>query len=134
MDHHQGLVLARKAKKAAASGDEDSIRDMWAHVERLFATELEPHFQIEEIYIAPVLEKHGETGLVRQLDEEHKAIRRALMPQSGRTAAGLDNFGVLLEQHIRFEEREFFETAQTCMNPDELQAVAEASNAARAET
>jgi hemerythrin-like domain-containing protein len=131
MDHHQGLVFARKVKRAAASGNEDKIRDMWNNVEISYQTELEPHFQIEERYIAPVLEKHGESKLVKQLDEEHKAIRRIFMPENGRTSANLNNFGVLLEKHIRFEEREFLETAQKYMNPDELQTVAEACNAAK---
>jgi hemerythrin-like domain-containing protein len=131
MDHHQGLVFARKVKRAAASGDEDRIRDMWSNVEISYRTELEPHFRIEEKHIAPVLEKHGESKLVKQLDEEHKAIRQIFRLESGRTSSDLNNFAVLLEKHIRFEEREFLETAQKYMNPDELQTVAEACNAAK---
>jgi hemerythrin-like domain-containing protein len=126
MEHHQGLVFARKVKRAAASGDEDRIRDMWVNVETSYETELEPHFQIEEKYIASILEKHGETKLVKQLNEEHAAIRQIFGPESGRTPADLNNFGVLLEQHIRFEERQFLETAQKYLSLDELQAVANA--------
>ena len=131
MEHHQNLVFARKVKKAAASGDENRIRDMWAKVETSYETELEAHFQIEEQYIAPIMEKHGEKTLVKQFDEEHQAIRRILMPQSGRSSVELNNFGVLLGKHIRFEEREFLEAAQKYMTRDELQAVAEACNAAK---
>ena len=134
MEHHQGLVFARKVKRAAASGDEDRIADMWVKVEASYKTELKTHFQIEEQYIATVLEQHGETKLVEQLNAEHTAIRQIFLPGSGRTAADLNNFAVLLEQHIRFEEREFMETAQKYMNADELQAVADACNAAQAET
>jgi hemerythrin-like domain-containing protein len=131
MDHHQGLVFARRVKKAAASDDTDKIRDMWTNVETSYETELEPHFQIEERYIAPILEKHGEGKLVKQLDEEHKAIRRMFMPESRRTSDDLNTFAILLEKHIRFEEREFLEVAQKHLNPDELQAVAEACIAVR---
>ena len=126
MEHHQGLVFARKVKRAAASGDESRIRDMWVKVEASYETELKSHFQIEEQYIATVMEQHGETKLVQQLNEEHAAIRQIFVPESGRTSADLNAFGVLLEQHIRFEEREFLETAQKYMSPDELQAVANA--------
>lgn len=133
MEHHQGLVFARKVKRAAASGEENAITDMWVRVEESYETELKTHFQIEEQYIATVLEKHGEAALVEQLNAEHAAIRRIFAPGSGRTAADLNNFGVLLEQHIRFEEREFLETAQQYMSPDELQAVADACNAAQEE-
>ena len=133
MEHHQGLVFARKVKRAAASGDENAIADMWVRVEESYETELKTHFQIEEQYIATVLEQHGEEALVEQLNAEHAAIRGIFAPGSGRGAADLNNFGVLLEQHIRFEEREFLETAQQYMSPDELQAVADACNAVQAE-
>ena len=133
MEHHQGLVFARKVKRAAASADEERIREMWVKVEASYETELKTHFQIEEQYIATVLEQHGETKLVEQLNTEHAAIRGIFLPESGRAAADLNNFAVLLEQHIRFEEREFLETAQTYMSPDELQAVADACNATQAE-
>ncbi len=133
MEHHQGLVFARKVKRAAASAAEDRIRDMWVKVEASYETELKTHFQIEEQFIASVLDKHGEINLVKQLNEEHAAIRQIFVPGSGRAAADLNNFAVLLEQHIRFEEREFLETAQKYMSPDELQAVADACNAAQAE-
>jgi hemerythrin-like domain-containing protein len=129
MEHHQGLVFSRKVKRAAASGDEDLIRDMWVKVEASYKTELEPHFQIEEKYIASVMEEHGETRLVKQFNEEHKAIRQIFVPESGRNGADLNTFGVLLEQHIRFEERDFFEAAQKYLNPDELQAIANACKA-----
>jgi hemerythrin-like domain-containing protein len=129
MEHHQGLVFARKVKKAAASGDEDEIRDMWIKVETSYKTELEPHFQIEEKYIASVMEEHSETELVKQFNEEHQAIRKIFAPQSGRNAADLNTFGLLLEQHIRFEERDFFEAAQKHLSPDELQAIANACKA-----
>ena len=134
MEHHQGLVFARKVKRAAASGDEDRVTDMWIQVEASYETELKTHFQIEEQYIASVLQQHGETKLVKQLNAEHTAIRQIFLPESGRAAADLNNFAVLLEQHIRFEEREFMETAQKYMNADELQAVADACSAAQAET
>jgi hemerythrin-like domain-containing protein len=131
MEHHQGLVFARKVKRAAASGDEDKITGMWVKVEASYETELKTHFQIEEQYIASVLEQHGETKLVKQLNDEHTAIRQIFLPECGRTAADLNNFGVLLEQHIRFEERVFLETAQKYMSSDELQAVANACKATK---
>jgi len=134
MEHHQNLVLSRKVKKAAASGDDNTIRDMWIRVETAYETELEPHFRIEEQYIASILDMHDESKLVQQFHEEHAAIRRIFMPGSGRTAADLNHFAVLLEQHIRFEEREFLEAAQRYMNQDELQTLARACDSTRART
>jgi len=128
-DHHHGLVLARKAKKAAAGEAGFSTSEVWADAEMCFKTELEPHFQIEELLIATVLETQGESQLARQLYDEHKVLRDFFIPGSGRTSADLQHFGELLEKHIRFEERELFEVAQNILNPDALRAVAKACHA-----
>ena len=122
-DHHHGLVLARKAKKAAAGKDLHKTTQVWTEVERKFQTDLEPHFQIEENFIAPFLEIHGESELVKQLHTEHEALRDCLAPGSGRLPADLQRFGMMLEKHIRFEEREFFAAAQKCLSQAVLQRV-----------
>jgi hemerythrin-like domain-containing protein len=128
-DHHYGLVLARKAKRAGAGEGDLSSADVWTEIETQFKEELEPHFQIEESLIAPPLEIQGESRLAKQLYEEHEALRQFLVPGSERTAADLRRFGELLEKHIRFEERELFEAAQNSLSPEALQAVAEACHA-----
>ena len=130
-DHHHGLVLARKAKSAAAGKEVSLASEVWIEVERKFNLELEPHFQIEESLIAPTMEKQGESGLVARFYEEHRALRECLSPGTGRSSKNLRHFGELLEKHIRFEEREFFESAQKCLSPDELHAIAEACRAVR---
>jgi hypothetical protein len=128
-DHHYGLVLALKAKRAGAGEGDLSSADVWTEVEARFKAELEPHFQIEESLIAPPLETQGESRLAKQLYEEHEALRQFLVPGSERAAADLRRFGELLEKHIRFEERELFEAAQNSLSPEVLQAVAEACQA-----
>jgi len=128
-DHHYGLVLALKAKRAGAGEGDLSSADVWTEVEARFRAELEPHFQIEESLIAPPLETQGESRLAKQLYEEHEALRQFLAPGSERATDDLRRFGELLEKHIRFEERELFEAAQNSLSPEVLQAVAEACHA-----
>ena len=128
-DHHHGLVLARKAKKAAGGEEGLATTDVWADAEARFESELEPHFRIEESLIGAVLEKQGETGLATRLRDEHAALRAFFAPDCGRTAADLRRFGNLLEAHIRFEEHELFEVAQETLSPDALRAVADACHA-----
>ena len=127
-EHHRGLVLARKAKKAGVEGGA-SVRDVWDDVEFQFNTVLEPHFQIEETYIGSNLDAMGQAGMVERLYEEHKALRNFFLPGSGRSSTDLQNFGVLLEKHIRFEERELFEVAQNKLSADVLCDIQKASNA-----
>jgi hypothetical protein len=115
-DHHHGLVLAQKARRAG-SGEAGLVAgDVWIEVEMHFHAELAPHFLIEEPLIAPWL---------------HRALRECLRAGSGRTPADLYRFGELLEDHIRFEERELFETAQRVLTPEALGAVADACRAPR---
>ena len=124
-DHHQGLVLALKAKKAAAGKDGLSVDALWDEVVRRFNAELEPHFQIEEQLLAPALLAAGETQLIQRLEQEHAALR-ALLLSTDRSATSLEAFGHMLEQHIRFEERELFATAQHLLSSRTLDAIATA--------
>ena len=131
-DHHHGLALARKAKDAAAGGDGGGLAEVWVEVEMHFAAELAPHFLIEETYLAPSLETVGETALTKRLYDEHRVLRECVRAGSGRTLADLGRFGELLENHIRFEERELFEVAQRRLSPEALGAIAKACRANRA--
>jgi len=121
-DHHSGLVLAKKAKRAGNEGGA-LVSEVWADIEVRFKAELEPHFQIEESLIALNLEAQGELQLVKRLYKEHDALRQFFVPGSGRTPGDLRSFGELLEKHIRFEERELFEVAQNTLNPDVLSEI-----------
>jgi len=99
---------------------------MWVEVEAVFKSVLEPHFAIEESFIGDALRAAGESELAQRLADEHEALRRFLMPRHRRTVDDLRHFGELLEQHIRFEERELFQVAQDKLTSDELDAVAKA--------
>ena len=113
-EHHQGLVLAKRAKKAACT---DDAQQAWDEIRSRFATEMEPHFQEEEVGLLPALERAGETGLVKRTLDEHAALRRLIDENS---VEAMIRFAGLLEQHIRFEERELFEAAQQKLPPTEL--------------
>ncbi|MDH4284594.1 MAG: hemerythrin domain-containing protein, partial [Gallionellaceae bacterium] len=89
----------------------------WDEIRSRFATEMEPHFQEEEAGLLPALERAGETGLVKRTLDEHAALRRLIDENS---VEAMIRFAGLLEQHIRFEERELFEAAQQKLPPTEL--------------
>ena len=81
-------------------------------VVRLFATELDPHFRVEEQGILVALARAGENELVERTLSEHAELRRLNMLLSHPDAATLLRFADLLTAHVRFEERELFEAAQ----------------------
>lgn len=122
-DHHDALVLARKARRAGVGEGALSLTEVWAEVEARFASDLDPHFDVEERILAPLLEAQGASEPVSRLLAEHQALRNCLHADGERTAASLLQFGQLLEQHIRFEERELFALAEEVLRPHELAAV-----------
>ena len=111
-EHHGALKLARAARQAAESGEMDAMTAFAQRVVRVFATELDPHFRVEEQGILVALARAGENELVERTLSEHAELRRLTMLLSDPDAVTLLRFADLLAAHVRFEERELFEAAQ----------------------
>ncbi|MFZ1445773.1 MAG: hemerythrin domain-containing protein [Candidatus Dechloromonas phosphoritropha] len=111
-EHYSALKLARAARQAAESGEMDAMTTLAQRVVRLFATELDPHFRVEEQGILVALARAGENELVERTLSEHAELRRLNMLLSDPDAVTLLRFADLLTAHVRFEERELFEAAQ----------------------
>jgi len=124
-DHHTGLVLARRCRQTSRTGSELSPELVWEQVLEAFSMHLEPHFQIEDHHLLPALEAIGEVSLVQRGREDHTALR-ALRQSEAPSRSLLGRFGELLESHIRYEERQVFETAQDRLPAPTLQAIASA--------
>ncbi len=123
-DHHYALVLARRTR---AAGDDASASKMWQEVEEKFRLELNPHFIIEEKFLAPHIEALGEPELMKRFRSDHKKLRAFVGDSADRSSAALKAFGEVLEAHVRFEEREFFEVAQNRLPIAILKAVEQAA-------
>lgn len=108
-DHHTALVLA---KRIAAAHDDDAIDALIATVPGTFAHELEPHFQAEEGDLLPRLQAAGEAALVARTLDEHRLLRALADRIGAGDRASLAPFGLALHDHVRFEERELFITAE----------------------
>lgn len=120
-DHHHALVLARRARRADEHPETERAA-LWSEICARFATELEPHFRIEEMHLFPPLREVNEDDLVELALEQHEALRtlvKSVEPQ-------LHEFGVLLDEHVRYEERTLFPRAQDVLPPAALNDIAEA--------
>ena len=115
-DHHAGLVIARRARKAADQ-DVQAQTVAWESIQEIFRNELEPHFQREEQGLLPALRAAGEVVLVERTLQEHHSMR-SLIAQN--RPNNLAPFAEALKSHIRFEEKELFETAQKVLGPKVL--------------
>lgn len=118
-DHHHALKLARLARFAADSGAPPAIAEAVQAIAEQFPARLEPHFQEEEEGLLVRLAGAGQQELVRRTRDEHRLLRELderLRAQPDDLVA-LSSFATLLHDHVRFEERELFEIAQTLLYP-----------------
>lgn len=118
-EHHIALKLARLARFACDSGNEAAILEASRTISEHFQEEIDAHFEREEIDLLPAMAAIGETELVRRTLAEHLELRTVSGQLQHPTAACLARFGQLLYDHVRFEERELFETAQLRLYPGE---------------
>ncbi len=117
-EHHVALKLARQARFACDAGLDAAIIQAAGAIRGSFPKELEAHFQVEEENLLPAMAAVGENVLVRRVRAEHDELRdlnRRLADPDGET---LGRFAALLNDHVRFEERELFEAAQRLLYPD----------------
>jgi len=104
-DHHHALVLARYIAAICARGGMDaSVVEL---VKERFAAEIAPHFAIEE-RLLDALGGSGLDALATRTRNEHAAMRQLLETTSETDPACLCEFGKLLTEHVRFEERELY--------------------------
>jgi hemerythrin-like domain-containing protein len=133
-DHHQGLVNARRLRRAAFSGEEgggsaDTARDFLEFWQR----DTSLHFRKEEEVLLPVLARYGgdlgERPILQMLTQ-HARIRGLAMQlsdelnQENIRENTLRNLGEQLEAHIRLEEREVFPLIEETLPQHALQEVA----------
>jgi hemerythrin-like domain-containing protein len=129
-DHHQALVLARRATQAAA-GDAREREQVWDEIVRRFQHELAPHFAIEEQVLLPALESGDHGALARRTREEHDTLRQLIDDSDGPLAHRLTRFGEALHAHVRFEERLLFPAIERVVSDDVLEAAASACRQTR---
>lgn len=116
-EHHIALKLARLARFAADSGHALAIAEAAEKIVGIFANEIEPHFQAEESVLLPALSAAGAGELVDRVLAEHAELRDLNRHFDEADSASLARFATLLHDHVRFEERELFETAQDLLYP-----------------
>lgn len=107
-EHHAALVLAKACERAAQSEDEIQVRTTCKHATGVFRADLEPHFQIEEASLLPMLFGTESELLADRTLEDHKNLRSLINMVRLNDAKALGNFGKCLSDHVRFEERDLF--------------------------
>jgi hypothetical protein len=115
-DHHTGLVLPRRGRKASERDDRTAQAEWQRTVERLHA-ELEPYFPIEQQALLPALRDAGEAALVERTLNEYTQSSALVREPIGRH---VPTFADQLRDHVRFEEQVFFQRAEASLDSEAL--------------
>ncbi|CAN5731579.1 hypothetical protein BH10BAC2_BH10BAC2_16090 [soil metagenome] len=120
--HHNGLLavllLKKGIKKAAPS------KEMAAFILDFWSKDLEDHFKAEEDYLLPAVATiNFDQQLIDILKEGHTLLRSYIymLQDDPLNVEVIKQFYTLLEQHIRFEEKQFFPKAEKLLTEEQLQ-------------
>ncbi|MEP7234419.1 MAG: hemerythrin domain-containing protein [Ignavibacteriota bacterium] len=122
-DHHEALLIALRLKKGGPTSQHDhlwptDLKNQIHSLQLFFERELLPHFKLEEEILFPLASGLIEMQLlVKSLLLDHQKMREIIAEISQYRVDDSDNtdlkailagFGLLLESHVRTEERELF--------------------------
>ena len=125
-DHHQGLILKQILKKGAPAykGLPATIEDKKEYAITFYNSDLIKHFKVEEEILFPLSKgRSAEVDkLTDEIVEEHSKMQQLIikLKNSKDLVEILDEFGRLLEKHIRKEERELFTKIEAILTEGEL--------------
>jgi hemerythrin-like domain-containing protein len=132
-EHHLSLVLANKAIRTAQLTDKTQIKAFCQQVAEEFDNRWEAHFKKEELSIFAVIENKYQRVLTKTspedvtlaelLKQQHQQMRTlASNMQQGRIDQ-LAEFGQLLKEHTRLEERRLFPLISQLFTSQELDQI-----------
>lgn len=129
-EHHHGLVFALRIERELPEAGEEEIAGLYADLLRFWSRGLLPHFHTETECLLARLIRHrpADDPQISRLHTEHLAmyglVARMRDANTGpERRAALRDFGTTLHDHIRWEERDLFESAQAELAEAELDAV-----------
>jgi hemerythrin-like domain-containing protein len=126
-EHHEGLLTVWKIRQGLRNGTDPNL--IARFVQWFWQEELKTHFQQEEGVLMPLMPNDP---LLQRMMEEHQEIEALL--HINEQIADVDLLGKiadLLDQHIRFEERQLFPHIETQLTPEQLNEVGGKLNGAK---
>ncbi|MCU7939773.1 MAG: hemerythrin domain-containing protein [gamma proteobacterium symbiont of Bathyaustriella thionipta] len=128
-EHHLSLLLAQKAIKMSADGQEDAIARLCQEIVSEYPDVWQVHFHIEEDSIFSHVKNRQHNAqpkerevaqLCEQLQQEHLTMTAYYQQMKSGDYTILGDFGELLKQHTRTEERQLFPLLDELLSPEEL--------------
>lgn len=121
-DHLKGLLAAKRLRNATDTAEAaQDFLEFWE-------AEGRQHFRVEEEVLLPGWALHSPVDrvAVARMLEEHLEIRRGALRAAAAEASleELRELGQLLDNHVRFEERELFPMIERTLEPADLDRLA----------
>ena len=118
--HHDALMLAWRLRTGNLSKREPELRAK--HVSAFFEYRLMNHMRLEEELLYPACRAvlGVEASLIDVLLSDHRELRTKAAAIKAGAHNQVDSFCVLLERHIRAEERQLFVLAEDRMKPTDM--------------
>jgi len=119
-EHHDGLLFAWKIKQGLANGT--SVETLCNYTRWFWSNHIKPHFKGEEKVLVKFLP--GDNALVQQMFKEHAQIRDLVISLDKEPDSNfLQLLAEVINDHIRFEERELFSYAEKTLSPEQLNEI-----------
>ena len=121
-DHHHGLLLGWKIKQGLKYQVEPEL--IVEYIRYFSEAALFPHFKAEEDQILVYLDDNDPSK--QRILHEHKTITEIIATLDSRIddmPATFSRLAELLENHIRYEEREFFPYLEQNLNAAQLEEI-----------
>jgi iron-sulfur cluster repair protein YtfE (RIC family) len=125
-EHHHGLLLAQLIKYGSPDYKDlpKTLSGKKDYTLRIFKRELIPHFKKEEEILFPLSKDKSDRikALINELIKQHKKVYSLIekIEVTDSVEEYLNELGMLLESHIRLEERELFQEIQKYLTEAEL--------------
>jgi hypothetical protein len=113
-EHHEALVLARRAVNADPFGED--ARKLREHLLTRWAAQFAPHFELEEEELLPALDSAGHQMSADDARLQHTELRGLVQRLRKGDLAALAAWGDAMQAHVRFEERILFPLAQSALD------------------
>lgn len=121
--HHNALMAVLLLKKGVQK--KADVQVMQDFIITVWKDELQSHFQLEENWLPAAPQEPTLKLLHERMLQEHEVIRKYIEQFSTKRTSyeAVQTFYELLEQHVRFEEREYFPALEQYLSVNELQSI-----------
>ena len=119
-EHHDGLLFVWKIKQGLANGT--SAETLSEYTKWFWTNHIKPHFKDEEEVLVKFLA--ADNTLVKRMLKEHAEIRDYIIALDKEPDfTSLKQLAELINDHIRFEERQLFAYAEENLTQEQLEEI-----------